>query len=204
MKFLLAVLMSFIIIQAPVLARYVYSIPGTAASVVGTYAGVMIPISDTILVASTVDYGKNALGLFTLSIPATGIGGGTVSVFSGGDTFTGSIQALPNPDPSNLGVLGVLNATYDYNLYVPVSTNGTNTITTEAVTATANGNFDASVVNDPTSVGGNGVNLSGTSTVSITQGFVNAANGNPIEVEEVAFAIEGYEQSTSASSTTGT
>jgi hypothetical protein len=198
MKTVLALLLCFILAEAPVLARDIYQIPGQSTNLVGAYAGVMIPIATTILVPSTANFGSNALGLFTLSIPTTGIGAGTLVLFTGADTFTGTIQALANPNPNNPGVLGVATATFNYSLYVTTTTNGTNTITTEAITATANGSFDANAVQDTSSVGGNGLDLSGTTQFLINQGFVNGSNGNPIETEQVTFDIEGFLQSTTA------
>ena len=204
MKTLLAILLSFIVSEAPVLAIHGgYTLPGST-SLIGTYAGVLIPIAITLNRGnSNAGIGTNSLGLFTLSVPATGLGAGTVVIFSDGSTFTGSIQALANPDPSSAGILGVVNATYNYNLYVTVTTNGTTSVETEAITATAEGNFDAALVQDTESVGGLGLDLDGTSEVNISQGIVGAA-GVPIITQEVTFAIEGFEQSATASSSSGT
>jgi hypothetical protein len=209
MKTLLAILLSFIISEAPVFALHGGYTLGGSQSVTGTYAGVLVPTSNDLLAADATNFGSDALGLFTLSIPSTGLGSGTVLIFSGADTFTGTIQAVANPN-NDTGVEGVLTATYNYNLYVPVTTPGENgnppttTISTEAVTATAEGPFSASTVSNPNSAGGLGLDLDGTSQVSVDQGFVNGGNGAPIIIEKITFAVEGFQQSTTASATTTT
>lgn len=204
MKLLLAILLSFIITEAPVLARYEYTIPGNAQSLSGVYAGILIPIEDTLLIPTATDFGSNSLGLFTLALPTIGLGAGNVVVFSNGNTFSGTLQALINPDAKNPGITGVLNATYSYTLSTIVTTSSGASVVTQGVTAGVQGSFDAAAVYDANSVGNNGLDLSGTSQVNITNGFVQ--NGNFIITEQITFAIDGYEQSTDASSagTTGT
>jgi hypothetical protein len=166
----------------------------------------MIPTADELLSSSAADLGTNSLGLFTLSVPATGLGSGTVVIFSNGRTFTGTIEALINPDPTNPGITGILNASFSYSLYETLTGTAGDTVTTLAVTANAQGSFDAAGVSDSESVGGFGLDLDGTSQVNIDQGFVSGSNGAPILTEQVTFAVEGFEQSdvASASSTTGT
>ena len=212
MKSLLAVLMSFIMLEAPALAIHgCYSL-NSASSLQGEYAGVLIPISDTLLVPTATDFGTNSLGLFTLGIPTTGIGGGSAVIFSNGNTFTGTIQALVNPDNSDSGhggvqggIIGILNATFNYTLSI---TDTTGAFTTTNVTASAQGSFDANVVSNSNSVGGFGLDLSGTSEINVNQGFVSGSNGTPIITEQVTFAINGFEQSnippTATTTTTGT
>ena len=197
MKTLLAILLSFIISEAPVLAERGYTLPGSSTNLSGLYAGVLIPISDVLVDPKAQDFGANSLGLFTLSIPTTGLGSGSAVIFSNGRTFTGTIQALLNPDPSSLGILGVINATFDYTLEITSSTS-------EAITASAAGSFDATVVTDAQSVGGFGLDLDGTSQVNVDQGFVSGSNGSPIVTEQITFQIEGFEQSNTPSTTTTT
>jgi len=190
-KTLMAILLSFIMAQAPVMGRYYYNLPGGAGNTIGTYAGVLIPTSDP-----SEEFAKGSLGLFTLSIPSNGLGSGTVVVFSTGRTFSGTITAVTNPDSSSDGITGVLTATYDYTLYVSSSD-------TEDITADAEGPFNAAVVNNSNSVGGLGIDLTGTCNLGIDQGFVNGSSGNPIIAAQVTFAIDGFEQSSSATTTSG-
>jgi len=203
MKTLLAILLSFLVSEAPVLAIHGGYTLGGSQSAIGTYAGVMIPSSDTILAANAADIGSNALGLFTLSIPSTGLGSGSVVIFSDGRTFSGSIQALADPNNPG-GILGVLTASFNYNLYETLNGTAGQTETTLAVTANAQGSFDAATNSDINSISPTGINLDGTATVNIDQGFVSGSNGTPIIVEEVTFAVDGFQQSATASSTSGT
>jgi len=197
MKFLLAILLSFIMTEAPVLAIHGGYSLNSAISLVGTYAGVMVPTADNILSASATDFGTNSLGLFTLSLPSSGLGSGSVIIFSNGRTFTGDIHALANPDPgANAGIIGILTASFNYNLSIPsTGTDGAVTVSTISVTANAQGSFDVQAVQDANSVGSLGVNVDGTSQINVDQGFVSGSNGTPIVVEQVTFAIEGFQQS---------
>lgn len=202
MKTLLAILLSFIMADAPVLfARDEYSL-GSPTSLIGTYAGVLIPVSDNLLVPTATDFGANSLGLFTLSLPNEGLGSGSIVLFSNGRTFSGSIQALPDPsNPSGTGVIGVVNAAFNYTLS---TTDTAGDVTSTNVTANAQGSFDASVTNNSISVGGLGVDLSGTSLIDVDQGFVSGSNGTPIVTEQITFAVDGFKQSLEASSTSTT
>ena len=192
MKTLLAILLSFVISEAPVLAIHGgYTIGGTQ-SVIGTYAGVLVPVSDNLLVPSATSFGKNSLALFTLSIPTQGLGTGTVVVFANGSSYTGSIQALPDPN-SDTGIVGVLNASFNYTLSIVVS----GTVQTEAITSSAQGSFDANTVQNANSSGGLGVDLTGTSSVDITNGNVDAEDKFIVD-EQVVYEIEGFQSSTSA------
>lgn len=203
MKFLLAVLLSFIMMEAPVLAAG-YTLPG-ATNLVGSYAGVLIPTADNIIsAASAVDVGTNSLGLFTLSLPSQGTGSGDAIIFSNGRTFTGSIQALQNPDPTSSGIIGILSASFNYSLNETLTGTAGETVSTVTVTAQAQGSFDASVITDGESVGGQGLDLDGTSVINVDQGMVSGSSGVPVVTEEVTFAIEGFEQSDVATTTTGT
>jgi hypothetical protein len=204
MKFLLAILLSFIMTEAPVLAIHGGYSLSNSSSLVGTYAGVLIPTSDTLLVAGNTDFGKNALGLFTLSLPDEGLGSGDAVIFSNGNTFTGSIQALADPNNAS-GIIGILDATFNYNFTESeVDAAGDITSVTTAITASAQGSFDASTVSNADSAGGLGVDLDGTSQVNVTEGFVSGSNGTPIITEQITFAVDGFQQSQTASTTTGT
>jgi hypothetical protein len=208
MKFLLATLLSFIMMEAPVLALHGGYSLGASTDVGGQYAGVLIPTSDTLLVASATDFGSNALGLFTLSIPnedTTGLGSGSAVIFSNGQTFTGAIQAVPDPDSNTGGIIGILNATFNYTFTeTEVDAAGDLSTVSSSVTASAQGSFDASVEDNTNAPGGLGVSLDGTSEVSVNQGFVSGSTGTPIISEQITFAIEGFQQSSVASTTSGT
>ena len=188
MKFLLAVLLSFIMTEAPVLAIHGGYTLGGSASLTGTYAGVLIPESVS---GSLVSFGSNSLGLFTLSIPTVGLGTGAAIIFATGRTFAGTIQALPDPASGGNGILGVLTAEL-----TDLTTSGTFIDLDYA----AEGSFDATTVADADSVGSNGIDLTGSSLVQITPD-VTASNST---TEQVTFLIDGFLQSTTPTTTTTT
>jgi hypothetical protein len=205
MKTLLAILLSFIITEAPVLAIHGGYTLGTSGSTVGTYAGVFIPVSDVVLSgtsgAATTTLGSNNLGLFTLNVPSTGIGTGAVLIFSSGRTFNGTIQGIPDPGDAN-GIKGLITATYDFTVYVPETTVAsgvtTTTETSVAVAATAEGALDSDIsTTQSTSQSPTGVLLTGSTALQIDQGTVSN-DGSPIITEIATFEIEGFQQSNSA------
>ena len=85
---------------------------GGQVAVVGTYAGVLVPL------VVVVDPGPppvtlppdDSLVLFTLKIPRTGLGIGDAVVFRNGIFYSGQIQASADPDGGRLS--GVINAQF--------------------------------------------------------------------------------------------
>jgi hypothetical protein len=106
--------------------------PGNAASLVGTYAGILTPNP----IASP---GTNSIGLFSAVFPQTGLGTGTLVIFQTGQTYTGTIQGLIDPKGAVLSAL--LYATFPYVITIQTSTdsNGNPVFTTETVVAVASG-----------------------------------------------------------------
>jgi hypothetical protein len=93
---------------------------GAQQSLVGTYAGALLPsdgeeedgaTTPTPGAGEDEDSGVNGLGLFTLSIPQTGLGTGDFVYFSEGRTFTGTITGLADPDKGEL--IGLLKGQFD-------------------------------------------------------------------------------------------
>jgi hypothetical protein len=204
MKTLLAILLSFVMTEAPVLAIHGGYTLGSSTDLTGSYAGVLVPISDSVLVANSTDFGANSLGLFTLSVPETGLGSGSVVLFSNGRTFSGSIQVLPDPNTAG-GLTGIMTAAFNYSLTETLTgTDGVSTVTTIPVTANAQGAFNAVAANDPTSQGPLGVSLTGSATVNVDQGLVSLADGTPVINETIVFAVDGFQQSNVPSTTSST
>jgi len=208
MKTLLAILLCFVITEAPVLAIHGgYTLGGTS-SVTGTYAGVFVPDGITLVSGTTADYsGGNSLGLFSLNVPNTGDASGPVMIFSAGRTFAGTITGFPNPSDPN-GITGIITATYAFTVYVS-STNVANGVTTTTVsnvpvTATAQGSMTADVsssaqeLQSPT-----GVLLTGSTSLAVDQGTVEA-DGSPVITEIDKYLIEGYQQSASYTASAAT
>jgi hypothetical protein len=213
MKTLLAILLSFIISEAPVLAIHGGYSLGSSQSAVGTYAGVLIPTNDVILSGTTAvsgstgavagGFGTNSLGLFTLSIPDVGLGSGTVLIFSSAQGMTGTIQAVA--DPTNPGgVIGVIEATGQVATFSASDNFGDN-FSFNQVTGNAAGYLQASVNQALFSASPTGVNISGTSVVTFS---VATTDSNAVTTfqasEEVTYLVDGFQQSTVATATSGT
>jgi hypothetical protein len=210
MKSLLAILISFLVMEAPVLAIHGGYTLGGSQSVVGTYAGVMIPTTDTILsgtaaVSSTTGavaggFGTNSLGLFTLGIPDTGLGAGTVLIFSSAQGMTGSITALADPT-TNGGIIGVIEATGQVATFSASDNLGV-TASFNQVTGNAAGGLQATVAQSINSISTTGINLSGTANMTFS---VATTDSNGITTftasEEVTYMVDGFQQSASDSVT---
>jgi len=199
MKTPLAILLSFVMTEAPVLAIHGGYTLGGSIQLMGTYAGVLVPTSDTLLQTGSgsqqvaTGLGSNALGLFTLGLPQTGIGGGTVYLFSQAQQLTGSIQALP--DPQNQGtIIGILTATGQ------VTTASFSNIffgnaTQSQITGDASGGITAAVSEGT---------VTGTANVTISTTGTSTTN-TLTPSESIVFAVEGFLQSYADTiTTTGT
>jgi hypothetical protein len=214
MKTLLAILLSFLVSEAPVLAIHGGYTLGGATSVFGTYAGVMIPISDTSLVSGTSStaFGTNSLGLFTLGIPNSGIGSGQVFIFSAGQQLAGTIQALPDP-ASTAGIVGVINATGSITFLTETTTTGS--LTEGLITGEASGGLTATVSTSTVSYSTAGINITGTCNLTVTTetttptvtdaaGVTTGGDAEFIPTEAIVFAVDGFQQSNYAAPTTTT
>ena len=209
MKTLLAILLSFLVTEAPVLAIHGGYTLGGSAGVVGTYAGVLIPTQDTAITTGSneSDFGENSLGLFTLSIPSTGLGSGQVFLFSSGEQLAGTIQALPDPN-SQTGIVGVISATgqiavasvNDDVLGLPVNE------VQDQVTGQASGGFTATASPSTISDSSDGINLDGTANVTVTSSTTDATTGAEelVPTDQIIFAVDGFQQSAFATATTTT
>ena len=104
MKVLLGCLMCLVLTVSQALAISGGPWSGTTHVVVtGTYAGVL-HFDSRIACASCMpgQTETNSIGLFTLLIPKTGLGKGTVVIFESGLTFSGTFQGLADPDTARL------------------------------------------------------------------------------------------------------
>jgi len=216
MKTLLAILLSFLVSEAPVLAIHGGYSLGGSAGVQGTYAGVLIPTQDTSLLTGTTvaDFGANSLGLFTLGIPSSGLGAGQVYLLSSGQQLAGTITALADP-ATDSGIVGIIQATGQLTVASASSTLfGFNQVQNQ-ITGQASGGLTATVTESTQSVSTAGINISGTANVTITSstttatvttaGGVTTGGGTEyIPTEQIVFAVDGYQQSSYAapSSTT--
>ncbi len=195
MKLLLACLMCLILPAAECFALKGGPPYPASTNLVGTYAGVLQGVFDPTNPGSS-----NALGIFSLGVPASGNATGTFVMFSRGRVFTGTARAFADPDKASLK--GVLAATYNYNLSQRVvSADGTVTIVTTPVTASVQGPVEANIVTPRSGslFRSSATILRGDATLSISQGQVNA-NGDPVINSILSLVVSGVKQSNTAPS----
>lgn len=165
---------------------------GATVQVIGTYAGVLLPDAGEVD-ADTGDTSNNTLGIFSLTVPETGLSSGGFLVFANGQTFTGTINAFADPDLGR--ILGVLQATFDFS--IPVATTGTtgvNTVTEVDITASATGRLLASV-SEPTLGTASLGRLVGTAQLDVNFGQIDPNDFSPIIVNSLNFIVDGFKQS---------
>lgn len=214
MKTLLAIVLSFVISEAPVLAlQGGYSLGG-AAGTIGTYAGVMIPTSIQNYNVSvtgtsttvTSSFGLNSLGLFTFDVPAVGFGSGTIIVFATDQEEDGTITTLPDPSNSD-GIYGLIAATGEVATETYSDTFFGYSASLSEVTGQASGEMRVSTANSTNSVSANGINLSGTANVAFSVAVTNGSTGvneGFVESQAVSYVVDGFQQSATAVASTGT
>ncbi|MGC3991514.1 MAG: hypothetical protein QM796_17870 [Chthoniobacteraceae bacterium] len=199
MRIALALLTCFLFLNA----ETSFAIPAgpevsTAGTVVGTYAGVLLPTGTT----ANGNDDSNSLGLFTASVPTTGLASGTVSIFVSGEAFTGTLDAFADPD--SFEISGTITATYPYAILVTTSStsSGTTTTTTTSVDVQSilNGSLKASVVADSDPFATSTERIQGTASLELSQNV--DANGVPIVKDTLNFTVDGVQQSTTPSTTT--
>ena len=177
-----------------------------STNIVGSYAGVLQGVFDP-----TTPSSSNSIGVFSIGVPKTGNASGPFVMFSRGRVFSGTIRGTA--DPTKASVKGVLEASYNYNLLVPVTDTVTDAtgkttfithIETVPVSAHANGPLDATVgtTKAARTVSASSTILQGSATLNISEGQV-AANGDPIIVSVLSLSVSGYKQSDTAPTGTG-
>ncbi len=211
MKTMLAILLSFIVSEAPVLAIHGGYTLGGQAGVTGTYAGVMIPSAPVDYLGGTTDtsgtlttpvssFGVNSIGIFTLSVPTVGLGNGTVYIFSTSQSMSGGITCLPDPS-NNGGIYGTIIATgsvasetytdalFDVNYsYSQVTGQGVGTLYVNTSTSL-------------NSISASGINLTGSADITFSSSSTTDT-ADFVPYEEIQYYVDGFQQSAAATSGT--
>ena len=105
MKRILSFLLMIVFLQAEVFA--ISGGPDFGAgngAITGTYAGVLEPVIDDASNA-LVELDQNALGLFNLTIPFTGMATGVCAIFNKGEIFTGKMTGVGDPSDGRVQML---------------------------------------------------------------------------------------------------
>ncbi len=179
---------------------------GGGAALVGTYAGVLIPVSQTkpLVVGAQ---SSASIGLFVVAVPATGVAKGAAVAFVDGIAFIGDMTGIADSRKQTLvGIVeGVSN--FDVITLVPVvDANGNVTFQQVITKIFAQGGINAKFestgggVNPTTGSAGGGRRLSGSASLDL---FADLnANGTPNIFNTVKFRVDGFQQSATASAAT--
>ena len=193
MKILLASLMCLILGTAPCFAIKGGPVYPVGGNITGNYAGILQGAFDPTNPAS-----GNSIGIFTLAVPKTGNSTGVFLMFSRGRVFTGTADAFADPNKASLK--GILSASFNYTLHVPVTTTDANgntstTFTDVSVTASAAGPINATVstAKSASAFSSSATILTGDATLNISEGGV-AANGDPLLTSVLSLLVTGIKQ----------
>lgn len=172
--------------------------PG-GTNVVGTYGGVLLPSSSASPSPSPApapDCSANAVGVFSVGVPQSGLATGAFVMFAQGRTYTGSIQAVA--DPNRAKINGVLHAVLNFTVHQPDGTS-------IAVTATANGQLNAHIIASTSAsqtTTTTSTRIRGTAPMQIDQGLVDPFTLEPIPACQAVFKVRGFKQSDTVTTTT--
>ena len=201
MKKILPVLLCYVLCASQTYAVSGGPVFGAGGVVVtGSYSGVLEGVTETDdqagggpaipgdpLAPENNTVPSNALGLFNLSVPATGTASGVFILFQDGVVFNGTIEASVDPDNGKLQ--GILEAQYNFNLE-------TGTATTP-VTAQANGQINAKITSGGSAAESLG-RLNGTANLEVSFGAVDTTTLQPIIDKSSTFNVIGFKQSATA------
>ncbi|MBV9009011.1 MAG: hypothetical protein JO354_07575 [Verrucomicrobia bacterium] len=156
---------------------------GPGVTTTGIYAGVMTP--------GDLSPGANSLGLFSVTIPKTGLGTGTVIIFNVGETYTGTFTGIADPDSAQL--TGEVDAEFPYTYSVPSGvTNGVTTYTTVTVVAKAAGKLTGQLAANTNVYSSASVRLTGSADVQFSLSVNNPFN-------EIVYDVIGFKQAEASS-----
>jgi len=178
----------------------------TATNVVGTYGGVLMPTCAACSSGKQVPvrcnkldaflndnsgFGEcpaetcaaNSQGIFSITVPASGLSDGTFVMFSQGRVFSGTIQGTADAGKERMS--GVLHATYEFTVTNPNVTPPTMT----SITAEANGALNAKIANRSTK----GIRLSGLASLDVSEGKVNP-DFTPLVDCHMSLSVTGFKQ----------
>jgi hypothetical protein len=194
MKKVLSLLVAFVFLQTQMWASSGGPDYGTTSGpTVGTYGGVLIPeipeTTDDGTIDPTVTPTSTAIGLFTLAVNSSGPALGASVVFIDGIAFNGNMVGILDPKGSKLSA--ILDSTSNFDV-INVLPDGS-TINSKIF---AQGSVNA-VVKDEFSFG---IRITGTASLDIFSSLNE--NGTPDISRTVLFQVDGFQQSTTATTFT--
>lgn len=181
MKSILAVLLCYVFFSSQCYAISggpVYG-GGTNVTTTGTFAGVLLPNENS--------FRSNSIALFSIALPSSGLGTGLLVIFQTGETYTGTIQGIADPDSAKFFAL--LSATFPFLFTTQTGTDkdGNPTFTTTTVVASASGRLNGQFIANSTQFSTSSTRITGTADVQFAQ-FVNQVDS------EIVYDVFGFRQ----------
>jgi hypothetical protein len=151
----------------------------------GTYAGLFVPTG--------VNSSDNSLGLFTATVPKTGLATGTLALFRNGIFYPGTIQAIADPDSAVL--TGVVSSSF--NITFTSETSGNPPTTTNIViTFNANGSVKGNIRANTLLLTAAAARINGTAAITYaTVGSAPGFNSDPANSNgPIDYKVKGFKQ----------
>ena len=212
-KSILAVLLCHVLLTAQTYA--IQGGPGggggfNSLNVVGTYSGVFTGVQEKDP-NTGITSASNSIVLFSMNVPQTGLAVGSSIVFGGGNVYSGTLNAVVDPESGS--VRGIVNATYSFQISLPIAVSDKGVVTYGAftVTSTSVGKMNASIVASnsfSTFTGSTSAatlvtaRLSGSAELDTGFGGINN-DFSPVISRITRYTIDGFKQQ-ATSSTAGT
>ena len=181
MKSILAILLCYVFFSSQCYAISGGPIYGGGGNVMttGTFAGVLLPNEDS--------PGSNSIALFSITFPTTGLGTGALVIFQTGETYTGTVQGIVDPDSAVFS--GLLDASFPFLFTTQTGTDdkGNPIFTTTTVIASAAGRLNGKLIANPAQFSTSSTRITGTADVQFAQ-FVNQVDS------EIVYDVFGFRQ----------
>jgi hypothetical protein len=128
----------------------------------------------------------NSIGLFSVTVPRSGLGSGTVFLFANRSAYNGTMQATADPDSA--AFTGYIDAGFNFVDTVPTGTDdkGNTTFTVITVRAVAAGRVDGSVKANPNGLSRTSARLTGASLLQFNPDFFG--------VGAITYELVGFKQ----------
>jgi hypothetical protein len=185
MRILLAALMCLVLCTSECFAlKGGPPIPGGQVTTTGNYAGLFVPAGED----------ENSLGIFSVSVPTTGLGSGVVAFFRNGIFYPGTIQAIADPDSAVL--TATVMSSFDIT-FTSETTGNPPTTRNIVITFNANGSITGLIRPNPKTLSSATARITGNAavtyaTVGSAPGFDDSgANSNG----PVPYEVNGFKQS---------
>lgn len=152
---------------------------GSSVTTTGTFAGVLLPTDSS---------QANSIALFSITLPTSGLGTGPLVIFQTGETYTGTIQGISDPDSAKFSAL--LHATFPFLTTIQTGTDdkGNPIFTSTTVVASASGRLNGQFNTNTALNSVSSTRITGTANVQFAQ-FVNLIDS------EIVYDVFGFRQS---------